>query len=137
MFDPSLVHMRWPVRSQSVWYAPTKNLEKYADLRDDISQLLSHLSLCPLEALPQVITDAAPLQQGAASLLRVLNLVQTVDILHGAAHEGCPQNTVGNLLCLLASFLTVELEQCVVDVALEVRAEPGGEVGTLGFCGCQ
>jgi hypothetical protein len=46
----------------------------YTDLGDNVTQLLLHLLLGALEPLPQVVTDAAALQQGAAGLLGSLDL---------------------------------------------------------------
>jgi hypothetical protein len=59
-----------------------------------------------------------------------------VDVLNGAAHKCSSENAVGDLLCLLA-LCAVELKEGVVDVALEVRTEPGSEVGVLGCEECQ
>lgn len=93
-----------------------------------VAQLILHLLLSALEALPQVVAHAAALQQRAACLLGRLDLDEAVDVLDGAAQEGGAQDALGDLGRLLAAVL---VQECEVDVSLEMRAEPGREVGAL------
>jgi hypothetical protein len=55
-----------------------------AYLHYHIPQFLLHLLLRPTEPLPQVIADAAPLEEGAARRLGRADLDDAVDVLDGA-----------------------------------------------------
>lgn len=96
-----------------------------AYLLHDVSQLLLNLLLGALEALPQLIADAAALQQDLEGLLRVADLDDAVDVFGGAAQERGFEDAVGRLGVLL-------VQQRQVDVALEMRREPRLERGCGG-----
>ena len=88
-----------------------------AYLLHNVPQLLLDLLLSTLESLPQIIADAAPLQQDLECLLRVPDLHDAVDVFGCAAQDRSFQDAIR---CL--SLLLVQLRQ--VDVALDVRREP-------------
>ena len=100
-------------------------------LLNDVAELALHLVLGTLEALPQVVADAAPEQQRAAGLLGRLDLDEALNVFDGAAQERGAEDAVGHARRLFA--VGAEVQQGEVDVALEVGAEPGREVGALGW----
>lgn len=97
-----------------------------------ITQLLLHLLLSSLKSLPQIIANTATLQQRTARLLGRLDLNEAVDVLDGAAEECSLEDALGDTGGLFAAVFGVHVEEGEVDVALEVRAEPGSQVGALG-----
>lgn len=88
-----------------------------AYLLHNVPQLLLDLLLSTLESLPQIIADAAPLQQDLECLLRVPDLHDAVDVFGCAAQERSFQDAIRCLRLLL-------VQQRQVDVALDVRREP-------------
>lgn len=72
-----------------------------AYLLHDVPQLLLDLLLGALEALPQLIADAAALQQDLEGLLCVADLDDAVDVFGGAAQERGFEDAVGRLGVLL------------------------------------
>lgn len=104
-------------------------------LHDDVTQLLLHLFLGAQEALPQVVADATALEQGAAGLFGGADLDDAVDVLNSAAQQGGADDAVGNLGGLVGAFFRFHVKKREVDVALEVRAEPWGQVGALDWRG--
>lgn len=106
--------------------------KKRAYLGDDITEFLLHFALGALETLPQIVADAAALQQRAARLLGRLDLDQALNVLDGAAQQRGLEHRVGHRGALLA-LLGLHVEERHVDVALEVGTEPRGEVLALGW----
>ena len=49
-----------------------------------------------------------------------------MDVLDGAAEQGGSDDAVGDLGGLLGPLFGFDVDEGVVDVALEVRVEPGG-----------
>lgn len=94
-------------------------------LLHNIPQLLLNLLLGALESLPQIIAHATPLQKHLERLLRIPDLHDAVDVLGRAAQQCSLEDVVGDL-----GFVLVQ--QCEVDVALDVGGEPWLEGG--GAC---
>ena len=105
---------------------------EHAYLHDNFPKLLLNLLLCALEALPEVVADAAALQQRAAGLLRRADLDDAVDVLDGPPQQRCPQHAVGHLGRLLLARLRLQVQQRQVDVPLQMLREPGREVRAFG-----
>lgn len=102
-----------------------------AYLDDNISELLVHLLLRALKPLPQIIAHTSSRQERTTGLLGSLDLDQSADVLHGTSHQRCAQHAVGDSRGLLGAILGVEVQEGEVNVSLEMRAEPRGQVGVL------
>ena len=76
-----------------------------------ISQLLLHLLLRPAEPLPEVVADAASLQERAARGLCRADLDDAVDVLDRAPQEGRSYDALGDLGALLRAALRLEVQQ--------------------------
>lgn len=86
-----------------------------------VPQFFFNLLFCSLEALPEVVADAAALEEGAQRGFRPPYRNDPVNILRRAAQEGGLEHALGHPRCLLVGFNVQEGE---VDISLGVRAEP-------------
>lgn len=101
------------------------------DLIHDIPHLLLDLLLRQQAPLPQLIAHAPFLQQGSQRLLCVADGDHAADVFGRAPQQRRSQHAFRYGGRFLVAGLGLEVQEREVDVALEVRWEPGFEGGCL------
>lgn len=66
-------------------------------------------------------------------MLGSLDVDQALDIFNCASEKGCSQDTVRDPGGLFGALFRIKVQEGKIDVSLEVRAEPGCEVGAFSW----
>jgi hypothetical protein len=93
-------------------------------LVNNVPQLLLNLLLGPLETLPQIIADGAPLEQGGQAGFGATDGDYAVDVFGGSTEQGGLEDAFWHLWRVCVGL---DVQEGEVYVALDVRTEPGRE----------